>query len=206
MKNNKGFGKFEILTMIVILLAIFAFLAYSFLQKTDSKKLATMKDNAINFSKVTSTNIETFHNINFVYLQEVIDEGLMGNIKRPEGGGNCSTSESYVQVIDNKSYVTLKCGNLLIEKANFAGKSDVDVYEVSDWSLEKSGEDDEEKVLYNCEENGKELFSEYYEDLYFVYEINKKYHADSYSASDVKNCTVLKKTFYRTKKHFEKIT
>ena len=42
-------------------------------------------------------------------------------------------------------------------------------------------------------------FVEYYDELYFVYEINKKYGTDYYFADTVKDCKVVSKTFYRTK-------
>ena len=158
-----------------------------------------MKDSAISFSKIVTTNIASFHNTENVYLQEAIDEGLMGEIKSPVGRGNCSSSESIVQLIDGTPYVTLLCNDLLIEKTNFTNKSDVNVYRVSKWNEEKK-EDSEKKVFYNCEENGKLVFPEYYEELYFVYELNKKYGSSYYYSDDVNICKVVSKTFYRTKK------
>ena len=113
--------------------------------------------------------------------------------------GELSSSESIVQLIDGTPYVTLLCNDLLIEKTNFTNKSDVNVYRVSKWNEEKK-ENSEKKVLYNCEENGKLVFPEYYEELYFVYELNKKYGSSYYYSNDVKKCKVVSKTFYRTKK------
>ena len=205
MKNNKGFGKFEVLTVIVLIMALSAFLLYVFLGGTTSKKIDAMKDSAISFSKVVTTNIASFHNTENVYLQEAIDEGLLKDIKSPVGGGNCSGSESLVQLIDGMPYVTLKCGKLLIEKTNFSSKSEVNVYEVSNWTTDKlTGDNVEEKELYNCEDNGKELFSEYNEELFFVYKVNQSYETSHFFADSVgSTCKVLKKTFYRTKKPIE---
>ena len=64
---------------------------------------------------------------------------------------------------------------------------------------EKKKDDMEERILYNCKSNGKEMYDRYYEELYFVYEINKKYDTDYYSVSDIKDCELVSKTFYRTK-------
>ena len=202
MINNKGFGKFEVLTVFVLVIAIFAFLMHSVLGGANGQKVSTMKDSAISFSKIVTTNIASFHNTENVYLQEAIDEGLIGEIKSPVGRGNCSSSESIVQLIDGIPYVTLLCNNLLIEKTNFTGKNDVNVYKVSKWYEEKK-EDSEKKVLFNCEENGKLVFPDYYEELYFIYEINKKYNTDYYYSNGVKECKVVSKTFYRTKKEIK---
>ena len=196
MKNNKGFGKFEILTVIVVLLIIFCILSISLFGGVSKQKLETMKKSSISFSGAVTTNISTFHNTETVYLQEVVDEKLIKPIKSPVGGGNCSGSESYVELIDGMPYVTLKCNNVLIEKENFSG-NEIKAYKVSKWSTDKK--DGEKKVLYNCIDKGKEVFDEYYDELYFVYEINKKYGTDYYFASNVTDCKVVSKTFYRTK-------
>lgn len=199
MINNKGFGKFEVLTVFVLIIIVFVFLMHTILCGASEQKFVTMKDSAISFSKVVTTNIESFHNTNKVYLQEAIDEGLMIKIKSPVGQGNCSTSESSVQVVDGKPYVTLLCNNYLIEKVNFSNDVDVDIYEVSNWEEEKK-ENSEEKILYNCEENGNLVFPEYFEELYFVYEMNKKYGSNYFSANEVNECNVVSKAFYRIKK------
>ena len=52
MKNNKGFGKFEVLTVFVLVIAIFAFLMHSVLGGATGQKISTMKDSAISFSKI----------------------------------------------------------------------------------------------------------------------------------------------------------
>ena len=202
MKNSLGFGKFEILTVIVLLLGIFAFLLYGLLGGASHRKIEAMKDNAISFSKIVTANISSFHNTETVYLQEAIDERLMSSMKSPVSGGNCSVNESFVHLKSGLPYVTLRCGKFLIEDANFSGNQENDVYEISNWSLKKiSGDGVEKKTLYNCKESNKEVFSEYYEELYFVYEINKKYNTDYYFADDISsNCKVVSQTFYRRKK------
>ena len=97
----------------------------------------------------------------------------------------------------------------MIDKTNLAGIStkDIDLYKVSEWSEEQQSEDDESIVLYNCEERGKDVFDEYYEELYFIYKVNKKFGADHYSISEVEyTCTVVSKTFYRTKELVKETT
>lgn len=202
MKNNYGFGKFETLTIIVLLMALFAFLAYTFLGGTSSHKLEAMKESASSFSKTVTTNISTFHYTNKVYLGEAVDEQLIKNIKSPVSKGYCSVSASYVELIDGYPYTTMQCGNILIEKANFADKN-VPMYQVGDWVDKKENSDDEEMTFYNCTDNGKEVFDEYFEELYFVYQVNKKYGTNYFFASRVTQCEVVEKTMYRTKKLLE---
>lgn len=198
MKSNKGFGKFEVLTIMVVLLIIFCILSMNLFGGVSKQKIETMKKSATSFTSSVTTNIDTFHNTEKVYLQEVIDEKLIRPIKSPVGGGECSGADSYVELIDGMPYVTLNCNNVLIEKENFVNK-DINVYKVSKWMSKKTKDDMEERILYSCKSNGKEIFDRYYEELYFVYEINKKYGTDYYFASNVKDCEVVSKTFYRTK-------
>lgn len=204
MKNSKGFGKFEIIIMMLILIVIFVFGFYMLLNGAKGQQYATMKDNAVTFSKTVATNIASFHNVNYVYLEEVIDEKLLDSITNPFGGGKCSVSESVVHIKEGLPYVTLRCGNKLIDDENFSKNKDVKVYDITEWSEKKATDDDDERVFYNCIENGKEVFDDYYEELYFVYQVNKKYGTDAYYASGVKNCQVSKKTMYRTKTLAEK--
>ena len=96
----------------------------------------------------------------------------------------------------------MQCGNILIEKANFADKN-VPMYQVGDWVDKKKNSDDEEMTFYNCTDNGKEVFDEYFEELYFVYQVNKKYETNYFFASRVTQCEVVEKTMYRTKKLLE---
>ncbi len=200
MKSNHGFGRFEVLTVIVVLLGIFAYLGYKVVNGS-YHKYETMKDSAINFSKAVTVNFSSFHNSETVYLDEVVDEQLLKKIKSPVSSGYCSGSESVVELIDGMPYVTLRCGNVLIDKVNFSETDQkIDYYKVSNWSEQKKNDTDEEITLYNCIDNGKEVFDEYYQELYFVYRINKEYETSYYFASSVKSvCQVVSKTFYRTK-------
>ena len=203
MRNNKGFAKFEVITIVVILLVVFAFLFYVLLNGTGGQKYQTMKENASLLSKAVATNIGSFHYTNTVYLEEAIDEGVFNKIKNPFGSGNCDTAESKVETIDGKAYATLRCGKYLLEKEDFSDTQSVPFYEVGEWTEKKPEGESEEKELYNCLEDDKEVFDQYYEELYFVYQFNKKYEEDVYFAKDIENsgvCEVTTKTFYRTRK------
>lgn len=201
--NRKGFGKFEVLTMIVLILGIFAYIMYSILGGANKQKFTTMKDNAIRLGNVTATNISSFRNQDTVYMEEVVDEQLLNkNIKSPFSPNDCDSSESKVEIIDGKPLVTLKCDQYLIER--YSSSSDPQIYEVSEWSLEKNGDNDEEKVLYNCIKDGKEIYPKYYEELYLVSRINKDYSTNYYFADNIQGtCDVVEKVFYRTKEEFK---
>lgn len=200
MKNNKGFGKFEVLTMIVVLLCIFAFLAYRFLGGTSLKKLDTMKDSATNLAKTVIVNKESFRNPRQVFLGEVLDEQLLKDIKNPVGEGVCSHEDSFVQLEDHNNYVTLKCGEYLLDRVDVKNVKTATIYQVTEWSTTKAGDTDEERVFYNCKENGTKVFEKDYEENYFVYQINKKYGTAYYFAESAgKSCEVVKTTMYRTK-------
>ena len=201
MKNNKGFGTFEILAVIALALAIFAFLGYVILGGANKTKFNTMKETAYSFSKAVATNIASFHYTNTVYLGEAVEEGFFKDVKNPFGKGNCDDGESRIDFINGKPYATFKCGKYLINETSFDDATVIPFYEVSDWDTKKlEGKDTEKKTLYNCLENGKEVFDEYEEELYFIFEYNKKYGTDAYFAKDVleENCEVATKDFYRT--------
>ena len=205
MKNN-GMGKFEVLVMIVLFMAIVAYILWYFLSGSDGQKFNTMKKNAVNLSKTVSTNINSFHNTETVYLGEAINEGLLPAIKSPFTGKECSISESKVEMEKDMPAVTLRCDNYLIEKVRFSGNyNDVPIYKVSEWKEEKpSGNNVEEKTLYNCIDGGSEKYPEYYEELYFVVRVNDDYGHSHYFASTVDtDCKVVTKTFYRTKEQIK---
>ena len=202
MKNNKGFGKYEVMTMIVILLIVFAFIFYLVIQGAEKQKFTTMKENALNFAKTVATNTSSFHYIDVVYLDEVIEEGFSKNIHNPFGGGECDITQSRVDTKDGQTYATLKCGNYLIDQSDFTDLDKVPIYEVSDWQEESiEGEDVQERVLYNCIADGNEVFDQYFEELYFVYRYNKEFNESSYFIDLLPggHCEIVSKTFYRTR-------
>ena len=205
MKNNNGFAKYEVLTVIVLLMLVGTFLLYGVIQQSPKEKIKTLKNDAIKFSNAVSTNNDTFHNTNLVYLGEVIDEKLLREMKNPVGKGNCSRSESFVEMVNGSVVVTLRCGNYLVDKATFAGSLNVPVYTVSDWSDKKTSSSNDQETLYNCIDKGKEKYPEYYEELYFVYRINQDYGTEYYYADSIQSseCKVVAKTFYREKKEYK---
>lgn len=206
MKNNKGFGRFEILTLVVLGIALGAYLMYLVVGIASNQKFETMKESAVSFSKAVSTNLSSFHNSESVYLGELIDEEVLNKIKSPFSSGDCDITESKVQYIDGLAYVTLKCDKYLIDKSRLNDIEKIDIYKVGDWYEDKTDDDNEEAtVFYNClDDSGNEVFDKYYEELYFISKLNKQESSNYYFSADVTSCEVVNKTLYRTKEIYEK--
>ena len=203
MRNNKGLGRFETIVVILLVLIVFTFLFKVFLDGSSGKHFDTMRSDALSFGKTVSTNANFYHTSDMVTLAEAIDEKTIGKIKNPVGSGFCDEKESKVFINNGKYLVTLRCGDYLIDSEGLNNMENAPIYEIGEWK-EKEFESADKLTLYNCEEAGKEVFSEYYPELYFVYQINKKYSTDYYNVSSVEStCKVLSKEFYREKKEIE---
>ena len=204
MKDSRGFAKYEIVTVLLLMICVFVFLFYVLLGGLSTQKINTMKESALNFSKVVATNIASFHNLNTIYLGEAIDEKVIGNIKSPVSSGDCDISESKIHISNGEPIITFRCGNYLLDEVKATEIDKAELYEVGEWTTEKiTG--GEEKVLYNCLKNGKEIYPNYYEELYFISLLNKDNNTNYYFAKDVKGtCDVVSKTFYRVKEKYKK--
>ncbi len=199
MKNNKGFGKFEVLTIIVVLMGIGAFLAYQFLGGTSLKKVGTMRDSASSFVRTAVVHKDEFSNSQFVSLDEVIIEQYMKDIKNPAGKGNCSRSESFIEFEDHGNFITLVCGDFIINHVRSNDLKNAKIYQMGELSEKKSSDTDLEFTYYNCTTNGSKVFKDDYLEHYFVYKINQKFGTRYLFADSVsKTCTLEKKTYYRS--------
>lgn len=200
--KNKGIGRIEIITMILIFMVVFSLVMWYFIGVANRERYTTMRKSASSMSLTLATNINSFHNSDVVYLGEAVREGYIKGVSSPFSGKNCSLTESKIVMENAKAKVTLRCDNYLIDNED-ASKDyeDVPIYKVSDWKETKPKGKVEEKVLYNCIDGDEELYSEYYEELYFVSLINKDFGSTHYNASTIEDeCEVITKTFYRTKK------
>ena len=76
------------------------------------------------------------------------------------------------------------------------------IYKVGKWSSKKlTGDNIEEKELYNCKDNGKDVLEDYAEGGSLVLTVNKTLGQKYIFVEDIESkiCEVEKKTFYRTK-------
>lgn len=205
MMNNKGFMRFEVLTILFIMLVAICGGGLLIIKGANGQKINTMSSNGLRLSEVVVTNISSFRNLNTVYLDEVIKEELMDNIKNPFGGGNCDATASRVDIVSGDPYTTLKCGDYLIDNQNIKDIKEVVLYKVSKWQEKKiDGENVEKKVFYNCEKDGKNLYDDYLEEGYLVAKINQDFDKAYYFKENITSeCDkIVEKTFYRTKEEF----
>ena len=199
MKNNKGYGKFEVLTVIVLLMGIGSFLAYIILGNSDSQDFGAMRKDASSFSKTVVNNLNSFEKIkNVYYLGEIIDDGLMQTIKNPFGSGDCDVYESKIDVDGQMKYLTFKCGDYVINKVNTRDNK-YDIYKVGVWTEEAVEGESQMLNGFNCDENGKMVFDNYMEEGAFLIALSKLYGANIDTVEMANNyCKVSNKTLYRS--------
>ena len=208
MRNKFGYGKFEIIAIILVLLMGSCYLGYTLLGNGSNLKFKSMKNSAVNFSRTVDSNKDSFHDYRCVYLQEVIDEKLLKSINNPFGRGSCDASQSKVEYVDGNSYVTLKCGDYIIDKQLSSDDSNMEIYKVSRYNLERPSDKNVEAVnLFNClDKDNNPIYDEYYEDNYLVYLMNKEHGKNYYAINDVEPsvCKLDRKVYYRTKEKYNK--
>ena len=205
--NSEGFDfrRYELITVILLILLISVGLLGCILSSASVQEIKTMRNSAIKIRNTLSSNTSVFSNVDKIYLGEALDEDLLSDVKSPVSRGNCSSSESYIEMIDGTYLITLRCGNYMIGEASFTGSDEGTFYKVSNWSVKKSKNSNDKEVLYNCLANGKEKYSDYYEEDYFLYNINKDYQKNYSSVKEIgkSTCKVVSKTFYREKVVYE---
>ena len=202
-KRESGYSATELLTVIFVatlLLAIVITLAF---QTSVHQKLRVFQYDANLFAQnagayVLESDADT------VYLQSLIDLKLFANIKNPFSGTKyCDTYESKVVFKSSKQYVTLQCGNYLIED-QYAVADEYTIYKVSDWSTKKSSGSKQVQVekmeRYNYRLDGKEVLSQYRSEDVFLLLFNQAYRTKYTKVSQIpKKYSVVEKTYYRTK-------
>ncbi len=201
MNNQKGFAKHEVLTIFAIIIIGFAIGLNFIVNSGNKQKTKTMKSSAQIFASVVASNTNGFDvYFNEHYLDEVVDNKLMKDIKSPFGGKFCDGNESKVGLENDKVYVTLKCGDRLIEHTSEEAIEEAVIYKVTQWSDTKRNGSNQERTVYNCINNNKEVFDRYLEEVDFIYNVNKKYNQQNTSIENIKeSCKVKSKTVYRTK-------
>ncbi len=191
--NNRGFAKFEVLTVIVLLAVIITFLLTSVLKAVNNQKFNLMVTDAKNFSKnivIDTTDSSVY------YLRDAIKDELYDNIRSPFSSNNCDVNESKIEFNGTEKYVTLKCDKYLIYN-EVSSNDNFSIYKVSKWLSSKNSDNYQKMVGYNCEKDGKKVFKEYYEEANFLNYVNEMYDKEYFSVKDIKECSVVQKTFFR---------
>ncbi len=204
MINNKGLGKFETLTLLVVLMAIGAFLLYNVLGAAGSKNYSKFRTDAVNFNKAVFSNLDTFKNPDFVTLGEVVSNNLVDDFKSPFSKEKCDKAESFVISEGSSRYVTLKCDEYLIDNVLANDLDKAPVFKVGEWQEEEINEPNVQTAeLYNCEDGGSNILEQYVPNSYLVFYVNRTYGTNAYFTDGITACKVVKKTFYRTRELVE---
>lgn len=205
-KNNNGLVLRELLIVIAFFAIIFAFGAYVSFQGGDKRKYEVFVQNARDFAtKVSSYRDEYIkYNEKEIYLNDIVSINYIKPFKNPfSGGGICDLYESKVVISNNSErYVTLKCGNHLIDTQNVSS-SNYKVYKVSEWKEEIGDATEAESAkLYNYQKNGKVVLDNYVslKELIIKYNEKENKNIKRIEEIDLENYNVITKTFYRTKK------
>lgn len=194
--SSSGIGKFESLTILVVIICLLAGGLYLILNMSKNAKYNSMYQSAIKFVDITSGSEDPFQNYTEYYLTQALDEELLTKMKSPFSEGNCDVNESKVEYDgdNNVYYVTLKCGDYLIKSLNSTDKN-FKVYKVSEWSDNKTGKNDQSRDIYSCDSCGVDGE---YEEALFTYLYNKNNGTSYNFLNEIKDVEVHKKTQYRT--------
>ena len=204
MINNRGLGKFETLTLVVVLMAVGAFLLYNVLGAAGSQDYSKFRTDAVNFNKAVFSNLDTFKNPDFVTLAEVVSHNLVDDFKSPFSKEKCDKAESFVISEGSSRYVTLKCDEYLIDNVLANDLDKAPVFKVGEWQEEAINEPNVQTAeLYNCDNNGELLLDKYAVGSYLVFKVNSTFGENNYFPEGIKSCNVVKKTFYRTRELVE---
>lgn len=193
--NKKGFAKFEVLTMLVLIIVVLALLLSAVLKMATNQKLNVMVTNAKNFS--SNVILESENTV--YYLRDAIKDELYDNIKSPFSSNNCDIDESKIEMKDNRKYVTLKCDEYLIYEEE-SSNDKFKIYTVSNWLSSKNSDNYQKMIGYNCEKDGKNVLDFYYEEGAFLNHINELYDREYISLDEVNECSVTNKTLFRDMK------
>ena len=200
-KKEKGFSAAELLGVALVVLVVAAIFLVIALQTSYDEKYDTFQNSATQFG-VQATGFQFQDTKNEIFLKELVDKEAISPVKNPFHEPKfCDTANSKVSFASNGTdkYVTLKCGEYLIDNEPVSAKK-FTIYKVSEWSEKKKHDDDEEIVLYNYKKDGKDGFSEFYEANMFLYALNEQYGTFYWDVSVVPaEYGVYSKTFYRTK-------
>lgn len=199
-KNNKGFGSKEMLSISTICLILSMILLIISIQSNYEEKYKIMEYNARMFG-LGATVYENKEKNSPVYMIELLDNNLFSNIKNPFGGDEyCSSTESKVEYDNEKKYITLRCGNYVIDHQYIADK-EYKIYRVGQWKEKKIVKNAQRIEAYNYKVNGDDAFDEVYDKDMFLYAFNKKTSQNYEKVEQIpRKYGVYTKTFYRTKK------
>ncbi len=184
--NNKGWGSYEFLTVVVVCLILTIILLFVVFRLIDDEKFQVFKYNARTIG-INAIDYQINSDFDTVYLYELVDDGYVTKLKNAFSGDKyCDLYESKVEFTDNAKKVTLRCGEYLIYEQDVADE-DYDIYKITDWSFkEMKGDNIDENTVYNIIIDGEEVFSDYYEEELFIKQVMNKYGKEYSSLNKIK--------------------
>lgn len=184
--NNKGWGSYEFLTVVVVCLILTIILLFVVFRLIDDEKFQVFKYNARTIG-INAIDYQINSDFDTVYLYELVDDGYVTKMKNAFSGDKyCDLYESKVEFTDNAKKVTLRCGEYLIYEQDVADE-DYDIYKITDWSSkEMKGDNIDENTVYNIIIDGEEVFSDYYEEELFIKQVMAKYGKEYSSLNKIK--------------------
>ena len=196
--DEKGKGSYEFLTVVVVCLILASILLVLAIRNGEKEKREVFRYNAKTIG-INAIDYEYRKASSIVYLYELIDDGLVSEVKNNFSGDEfCDYYESKVEFADDKKLVTLKCGNYLIYKQDITEKN-YSIYKVNNWTFDElSGNNVDAKDVYSLTQNGNDLLGGYYEEDLFIKLVMDKYGEEYNSLKDIKkDYDVLEKKAYR---------
>ena len=180
-KSNKGFSAFEILVVLVLYASIFCIVACMVFNTTMKLKFKNLKYDAVAFEY----NVKTYLTVNDsqgtkdrIYLKDIVAFDESYNISSPfDESKNCSIINSYVEMKDDTTYITLECDHYVLYQYD-ANKDKMPIYWISSPMLDKpkvkKGTFVDEVFVYNYKKNNHYVFPRFVMEDEFIQKYNEK--------------------------------
>lgn len=206
--NEQGFSGTEFLTIVVVATALIAIVLTIALNLTYQDKYKVMKYNAVLFGYNAGMSMVGNHQ-GKMYLQTMIEKQLFIQIKNPFAGSKyCDPYASFVEFEGSIKYVTLSCGDYVIEHQDMLSEV-IPIYKVSKWTTEKQDSTVVEQQLqynYHLKDNKQEKLPQYYAEDVFLLRFNQLEKTSYHSIEEIPGTYhVLKREVYRTKKLIQQL-
>ncbi len=204
-KTEAGFGAYEFLTVSVVCLILATILLLLTLNNINLERYQIFQYNA-KIMALNAINIENETNQESVYLYQMQEQGLISAIKNPfSAKDGCDSYASKVVFKNSERYVTLQCGDYLIDNHRLTDEVTA-IYHVGKWTTTKPKKSYETKTVYNLVIDGQKVLKEAEEEALFIAIVNQKLLENFQSVAEIgKEYPVKKQTMYREKTIIKKL-
>lgn len=208
MKNNKGMGRTELITVLAFILVIIAVCLGIFFNAHSKHKYNMFVKNANNLSSILSQFRDAYPVYgDTIYLKDAIDENATKEIANPFSSEKyCDSYETKLEIINDNRYLTFKCGDYVIYKHQ-PGTGVYQIYKVGSWSEKIPETSVESMFVYNYyNDNGFLVFNEYLQLPEFLENYNENEGTNIYKLSDITSNNVVAKSVYRSRSLVKEIS